>query len=239
MTQPDAPVIRAVVFDVDGTLYRQKPLRYLMVARILATLAVRPRRTRRDIHIIKHYRDAQEYLRERPDTMADKPDRQFRRAAETAGVSLEEMRERAALWLDTAPLPFLKPCARRDVLARIHQWHGWGVPMGVYSDYLAEEKLERLGLGFLAPYAVASPDPDVCALKPAPRGFLAAARRLGFDPGEVAYVGDRPEVDARGARAAGMPVALVGPRANDDARDDEKPTLTMDELEIALREVYE
>ncbi|UUU39806.1 HAD family hydrolase [Streptomyces sp. NBC_00162] len=49
----------------------------------------------------------------------------------------------------------------------------------------------------------------VCAVelgisKPEAGAFLAACEALGLPPGEVAYVGDQPEIDARGARDAGL-----------------------------------
>ena len=49
----------------------------------------------------------------------------------------------------------------------------------------------------------------VCAVelgvsKPEAGAFLAACEALGLRPGEVAYVGDQPEIDARGARDAGL-----------------------------------
>ncbi|WP_329378865.1 HAD family hydrolase [Streptomyces sp. NBC_01351] len=49
----------------------------------------------------------------------------------------------------------------------------------------------------------------ICAVelgvsKPEARAFLAACEALGLPPGEVAYVGDQPEIDARGARDAGL-----------------------------------
>ncbi|MEU6760674.1 HAD family hydrolase [Streptomyces sp. NPDC046685] len=49
----------------------------------------------------------------------------------------------------------------------------------------------------------------VCAVelgvsKPEAAAFLAACEALGLPPGEVAYVGDQPEIDARGARDAGL-----------------------------------
>lgn len=40
--------------------------------------------------------------------------------------------------------------------------------------------------------------------KPHPRAFLAACDALGLVPSEVAYVGDQPDMDARGARDAGL-----------------------------------
>lgn len=49
----------------------------------------------------------------------------------------------------------------------------------------------------------------VCAVelgisKPEAGAFLAACAALRLPPGEVAYVGDQPEIDARGARDAGL-----------------------------------
>ncbi|GHJ36250.1 HAD family hydrolase [Streptomyces sp. TS71-3] len=40
--------------------------------------------------------------------------------------------------------------------------------------------------------------------KPEAGAFLAACAALGLEPAEVAYVGDQPEIDARGARDAGL-----------------------------------
>jgi putative hydrolase of the HAD superfamily len=51
---------------------------------------------------------------------------------------------------------------------------------------------------------------DVNAFKPHPRGFLAAAERWGLAPDSILYVGDRPEVDAVGAAAAGMRCVVIG-----------------------------
>ncbi|MFC8586301.1 HAD family hydrolase [Streptomyces sp. NPDC057217] len=40
--------------------------------------------------------------------------------------------------------------------------------------------------------------------KPAPEAFHAACTALGLPPHEVAYVGDQPDIDARGAAEAGL-----------------------------------
>jgi FMN phosphatase YigB (HAD superfamily) len=53
-------------------------------------------------------------------------------------------------------------------------------------------------------------DPEVRALKPNPRGFLRACERWRIEPREVLVVGDRADVDARGAAAAGMPCVIIG-----------------------------
>lgn len=50
---------------------------------------------------------------------------------------------------------------------------------------------------------------DTGAAKPDVRIFHTAAARLGVAPGEVLHVGDDPQMDVAGARAAGMRVAWI------------------------------
>ncbi|WP_399930146.1 HAD family hydrolase [Streptomyces kanamyceticus] len=45
---------------------------------------------------------------------------------------------------------------------------------------------------------------DLGVSKPAAEAFHAVCTALGLAPAEVAYVGDQPEIDARGARDAGL-----------------------------------
>ncbi|MEU5899265.1 HAD family hydrolase [Streptomyces venezuelae] len=45
---------------------------------------------------------------------------------------------------------------------------------------------------------------DLGVSKPAPEAFRAVCTHLGLPPAEIAYVGDQPEIDARGARDAGL-----------------------------------
>ncbi|MEU1333812.1 HAD family hydrolase [Streptomyces sp. NPDC005865] len=45
---------------------------------------------------------------------------------------------------------------------------------------------------------------DLGVSKPAAEAFLAVCTHLGLEPAEIAYVGDQPEIDARGARDAGL-----------------------------------
>ena len=86
--------------------------------------------------------------------------------------------------------------------------------MGVYSDYPAEQKLAAMGVAVFMDLILYSGEPAVDVLKPHPKGFKLAAERLQLKPEEILYVGDRPEVDAAGAKAAGMDCRLVGPHGD-------------------------
>lgn len=63
-------------------------------------------------------------------------------------------------------------------------------------------KLAAIGLTARFPLVVASA--DVGLAKPDPEIFLLACRRLAVEPAEVAHVGDRLDLDAEGAVAAGL-----------------------------------
>jgi 2-haloalkanoic acid dehalogenase type II len=67
--------------------------------------------------------------------------------------------------------------------------------------------LERIGLARFFKFSVSSRGVGVA--KPAAGIFHAACERLGLPPQDVLHVGDDPELDVGGARAAGMPSAWI------------------------------
>ncbi|MCC6523608.1 MAG: HAD family hydrolase [Polyangiaceae bacterium] len=86
-----------------------------------------------------------------------------------------------------------------------------GLALGVVSN--SEGRLAELfaavGLGTCFDVVVDSALEGV--RKPDPEIFWRACRRLGVAPERCLYVGDIPEVDLLGARAAGIPAVLVDP----------------------------
>jgi FMN phosphatase YigB (HAD superfamily) len=86
------------------------------------------------------------------------------------------------------------------------------LPIGMFSDYPAREKLQALGLAGTTNLTLCATDRDINAFKPHPQGFLRACAAWGLAPDEVLYIGDRLEVDAAGAASAGMPCAIVSKR---------------------------
>lgn len=86
-----------------------------------------------------------------------------------------------------------------DALARS------GVRLGVITNGDAEQqrlKVRRLGLDERLPYVLASSEAGVA--KPAAEIFRLACDDLDLSPSRVAYVGDRLDVDAIAATAAGL-----------------------------------
>ncbi|OEV11160.1 HAD family hydrolase [Streptomyces nanshensis] len=65
-----------------------------------------------------------------------------------------------------------------------------------------ERKLRRLGIRDR--FEVLLCADEIGHAKPAPEAFLAGCAALGLPPGEVVYVGDRYDIDARAADDAGL-----------------------------------
>jgi HAD superfamily hydrolase (TIGR01549 family) len=198
--------IAAVLFDVDGTLYDQKRLRRLMAAE-LATLPVwRPLTAMRILRGLQAFRHAQEELR----AQQSAPGQQLQLAAGRAGLEPEELEQIVDEWMQERPLKHLRTCLAPGLHDLVAFLAASGVELGVLSDYPVDSKLQALGLSEVFPLRLCASDPEVNAFKPHPRGFLVAASRWGLPPSTILVVGDRVDVDAAGARAAGMRSVIVG-----------------------------
>jgi putative hydrolase of the HAD superfamily len=86
-----------------------------------------------------------------------------------------------------------------------------GLRLAVVSNFDSRlgPLLAGLGIAPLVDASVASVDHD--AAKPDPRLFHAAARLLDAPPNEILHVGDDPDLDVGGARAAGFRAMLLAP----------------------------
>lgn len=215
--------IRAVLFDLDGTLYDQPPLRSLMAFELCA-LPLTQRSWSKvclTLRIIRYFRSIREDLRDlgcpTEHTLADL---QYTRAAEQVGASPAEVERIITEWMYRRPLKYLKWFRRKGAKAFLIEARQRGMKIGVFSDYPVNEKLAALGLGEYIQLSLCATDKDINAFKPHPRGFLKACEEWGLRPDEVLYVGDRSEVDAKGAEAAGMPCVILSGKDSQSSQGD-------------------
>ena len=202
--------VRAVLFDVDGTLYSQRRLRVFMGMELLKAALRAPARMPETARIIAAFRRTREDLRALGAAAEPLDDLQFTRTADALGIDAGLVRRVIDEWIFTRPLPHLRFSGRdglREVLAALEQQ---GLRIGALSDYPTDAKLEALGVARHFPLRLCTTDSSINAFKPHPRGFLLACEQWGLDPQEVLYVGDRPEVDGAGAAAAGTRCVIVG-----------------------------
>jgi HAD superfamily hydrolase (TIGR01509 family) len=127
-----------------------------------------------------------------------------------------------------------------EVLATLERLRQAGYPMGLVSNIslrpdLMRDDLDRMGLGRYLDATVFSS--EVGVRKPDPRIFQEALERLGVEPGETVFVGDRLYDDVSGAQAAGMRAVHTRQfRQEDDP--DYAPDAVIDHLS-ELKEILE
>jgi putative hydrolase of the HAD superfamily len=211
--------VRAVLFDVDGTLYWQAPLRAMMAAELAVTpiASVRWRQGIMVARVVTHYRRVHEELRALG--VGDQPlaAHQIARTAGDLGLEVAAVEATVAEWMVQRPLKYLRWCRRRGLLRLLATLRANGLQLGVLSDYEPGPKLQALEAWSYFSLALCTTDSDVNALKPHPRGFLRACELWGLGPEEVLYVGDRPEVDGEGAVAAGLGCVIIGSHGTHDS----------------------
>jgi HAD superfamily hydrolase (TIGR01549 family) len=200
--------IRAVLFDLDGTLYRQRPMRLRMAIELAAFMVRRPIDGCVVAKVLTEYRRAQEVLRR--DAANGHPLRQAAVAADRAGVTEAIVVALVNEWMIERPLKHLDRCQMSGLAELLSLLEARQIATGVLSDYPATKKLQALGIADRFSLVLCASDPEVGAFKPSPIGFLTAAAHWQIEPAEILYVGDRAEVDATGARVAGMPCVIVG-----------------------------
>jgi HAD superfamily hydrolase (TIGR01549 family) len=210
-------VPRAWLVDLDGTLYRQKPVRLAMA---LELAVCGPHR----IRLVQAFRRAQEALRLETSpapAFADAPrlfsraaqspyDEQLRRAAEAVGQPIEAIRPLLRHWMEERPAKWLRMFRRQSLLTEIAAFRASGGKTALVSDYPAQAKLVGMGICDLFDLVVASGEPGgPTTLKPSPEGYLLAAERLRIAPADCLVIGDRHDADGEAAVRARMKFRFV------------------------------
>lgn len=194
---------QAVIFDVDGTLYYQKPLRLIMAARLCLHYMVRPWRWT-DLAILKTFR----VLREKGEYGESRlADAQYQAVADHLDVPLERVRAVVEKWMEVCPRPYLRYCKDQRLAGWIISLRKAGVLTVAYSDYPVEEKLKALGIEM--DFHFCATDAAINRLKPDPKGLTAILAALSLSAKECLMVGDRDEKDGECARRVGMDYQIL------------------------------
>ena len=206
---------RLVVFDVDGTLYRQGPVRRAMLGELLSDgpLRARPRR----LLALRTFRRLREGAGASPRGFSGPL---FERFCAETGLDDDAARRLVAEWMEERPLRHLPRAIVPGAGALFAALRARGVAVGAWSDYPARAKLDALGLR--ADHVACATDPDLDTLKPDPAGLFRVMAAAGCAPEETLMIGDRPDRDGEAARAAGARFCLRaarGPEGTPRVRD--------------------
>ncbi|NPB02211.1 MAG: TIGR02253 family HAD-type hydrolase [Methanopyri archaeon] len=222
-------MIRAVIFDLDDTLYPSSKL--AREARWNAIRAMVEAGLDVDMTEEELYEELMGVVKE----YGSNHPRHFDLLLKRVGVDPDPKLVAAAVvaYHDTK-LAYLKPYP--DVIPTLLWLKEKGLRLGVVTSGIPVkqwEKLIRLGIHHFFDDVVISE--DVGVEKPNPRIFKIAVSRLGVAPSEALYVGDRPDRDVRGANRAG----LVTVRVRQGKYRDLKPEREEDIPDFEIRRLRE
>ncbi len=192
---------KAVIFDVDGTLYDQPRLRRKMCRELAVHCMRSPITGLRTIKTLAVFRR----LRENMPTMevgnvAHTP---YAMTAQRLNSPPEEVRRIVHEWMFQRPLRHLPSCKLPGLDTFLDYLAMQKVATAIFSDYPAQAKVQSMELKFSL--LLDAEDARVDRLKPDPKGLIVCSELLGLDTAECLFVGDRDDRDGECARRAGMP----------------------------------
>lgn len=186
--------IKAVVFDVDGTLYPNYKMFlnsafFFLIHPVVARTFRRVRKKVRELGRVGDLKQAQAFLfADYTDVPPEKAEKLISKYIYGTFISLFK-------WVK--PFPYMK-----DVLSKLKRS---GLKLGIISDFPIEKKLSCLGLDEYWDIAISAD--EIGFLKPDKYSFISAAEKLNIPPDEIIYVGNNYKYDIIGAVNAGMQTA--------------------------------
>lgn len=194
---------KLIIFDMDGTLYFQRPLRIKMAMSLVKNIFARGGIL--ELRTILTFRK----VRDGWTAKGDVDKEQYQAVAEKLGITPEAVQATVNKWIYEAPLGLLKSVRDEELCGMILQE---GMPqMVVYSDYPPADKLAALGLNLPSYY---SGQENVGIMKPDPKGVSLIMNEYGIgEPSDVLVIGDRQCKDGEMADRAGCDkIILSGSR---------------------------
>ncbi len=194
--------LRAVGFDIDGTLYpdnrafrRSIPF-FLVNARLVMAFS----RTRKEMR----------RLAGSEEMAGDVSDSEVRIFSRELGCDTDKARkfrdERIYAGWERI---FSKVRTYPEVRESLLRLKAAGLKLAALSDFPVGAKLRYFGLDDLFDSVLGFPESG--GLKPKPEPFVTMAKELAVEPAEILYIGNKLEYDVYGAEGAGMRGALIGP----------------------------
>ena len=188
-----------VFFDLDGTLYENRELKWRMPLSAFGGPGAL-----RNLRLMAAERGCRRTIARGPQGLAGY-DTLFSLMSSKTGVPAEQVRE----WFNGWYMPLMvrqisRHCKPREgVVARLQALRRDGVRLAILSDYgFIREKLDALGID-PGLFEVLLDAPSLGGFKPFADVFRAACQRLGCAPQDSIMVGDRPDTDG-GSEAVGV-----------------------------------
>lgn len=189
--------ICGVIFDVDGTLYNQTAVRFKMARRLARYYLIHPAQWRSlyGIYIFRR-------IREKCDLQDVSFESQIEIASKKAGIQSERLQKAIQKWMFEEPLDLIQTYRLDNVIGLLESWQQSGCTIIIYSDYDPRQKLTVLNI---QPDYTFFPDGrNINELKPSQSAMEFIVSKVGLQPNQMLYIGDRHEKDGKSAQIVGM-----------------------------------
>jgi phosphoglycolate phosphatase/putative hydrolase of the HAD superfamily len=200
----EASQLKALLFDLDGTLYPLRPVRIAVFRMLITSHLFHPASGFRTIRALAAYRRSQELLRTAKFPLGPLREAQLQTASQLSDLPSEFVSRCVSYWMEERPLEILARHVRKDLIRVLRSAKEKGIRTAVCSDYPAIRKIAALGLTEWFDLVVSAQDPEIGEFKPSPKMLEFALERLGVRPEQALYIGDRAEIDGAAARRAGV-----------------------------------
>ena len=208
---------KAVVFDLDGTLYYQRRLRIKMACMLLKHYLCHFWRIK-DIFIIKRFREIRENWDEIKTVTGEEKtggnsgragleDSQYTYTAGLMKESRDRVREVVKTWMYERPLGAVYETRDTELIRIIDDIKKRGQKVYIFSDYPIEDKLKALGISADGMYAAT--DERLGELKPSPKGLRLIMQDHGYGSDDILMIGDRMSRDGLAAANAGCDYLIL------------------------------
>lgn len=202
--------VRAVGFDLDGTLFDHRRSAQDAVDVFLTTLGVE---SSSYAHTQWFAAEEAQFERWRSGRISFQEQRRERLRTVLPQLGMQAPTEEGELdelfgrYLDAYRGEWRPFADSADVLADLRSQ---GLKIGLLTNGTQEQQLDKLrSIGLLDAFDVVCTSERIGASKPDPNAFLTLADELGVAASGCLFVGDNPNHDIAGAAAAGMHALLV------------------------------
>ena len=220
---------KAIVFDLDGTLYYQRRLRIKM-AWMLGSYYLCHFWRVKELFIVKKFREVRENWETISQTdengsdvhgcTLNKPElsleeKQYKYVAKVMNCSADQVKNTVVMWIYDKPLKAVAETADRELISIIEKLKQEGRKIFIFSDYPIEDKLKALSLSVDGMYAAT--DERLNELKPSPKGLNLIMEDHAIKSDDILMVGDRMSRDGEAAVNAGCDYIIL-PKSSGERR---------------------
>jgi len=207
--------IKAIIFDVDGTLYQQGKLHRLVFFKIVRYFFTNPIDAMEAIISILSFRYALEKMRSMNTISESLADKQLEIASKICFLGKNKIKYHVTRWMEIEPLKLLYNVKYPYSDLFFSEAKIRGYKLAVLSDYPVKNKLVALGWKDIFDMQLSSQDLNINKLKPDPTGVNYIIKFFGLNAEEVIYIGDRYEIDVKTASNAGIHCIIIRKNKND------------------------